>query len=47
VVIKEEAELEQSAGPQTWGVGQHEGQWPDDVRRTREQNFTLGKCFAD
>ena len=47
VVIKEEAEPEQSAGPQAWGVGQHEGQRPDDVRRTREQNFALGKRFAD
>ena len=47
VVIQEEAEPEQSAGPQAWGVWQHEGQRPDDVGRTCEQNFTFGKRLAD
>ena len=47
IVIEEEAEPEHCAGPQASGVGQHERQRPDDVRRTREQDFTLGKRFAD
>lgn len=47
MVIEEEAEPEQCPGPQASGVGQHERQRLNDVGRTREQDFTLGKCFAN